>query len=391
MELRKVTVFIGNQGTGKSTVAKLWSTMIWLEKALVRGDFDARELTLYRRFRKHCEYQQLQGYFKDNTSIDYVGAAYTISYSQASLRVQPIQGTEYSFPKIMYVPAERNFVSAVDTPASLKKLPLTLYTFLDEFESAQQAMGRQLLALPFSNTSFEYRRASKTAWIVGADYEVKLSHASSGFQSFVPLLLVTRYLADSLDAPPSASIKQNSREEEAQLRQRVAAIMSNRKLSDEVKQVSLEYLSASLTYSRFVNIVEEPEQNLFPSSQKAALEELIQAANRKVGSELLLTTHSPYIINYLTLAVKAELVLKRLENSTCTNPTDLRQQVHAIVSEGASLPPAQLVIYELDEAGNIQQLSDYRGLPSDENYLNARLAESNDLFTKLIEIEDACQ
>ena len=36
MDVNKLTVFIGGQGSGKSTVAKLISTFTWMEKALVR-------------------------------------------------------------------------------------------------------------------------------------------------------------------------------------------------------------------------------------------------------------------------------------------------------------------------------------------------------------------
>ncbi len=36
MDIKKVTVFIGNQGSGKSTVAKLISSMSWIEKSLVK-------------------------------------------------------------------------------------------------------------------------------------------------------------------------------------------------------------------------------------------------------------------------------------------------------------------------------------------------------------------
>ena len=39
LEISPVTVFIGNQATGKSTIAKLYATFTWLEKALVRKDF----------------------------------------------------------------------------------------------------------------------------------------------------------------------------------------------------------------------------------------------------------------------------------------------------------------------------------------------------------------
>jgi hypothetical protein len=32
----------------------------------------------------------------------------------------------------------------------------------------------------------------------------------------------------------------------------------------------------------------------------------------------------------------------------------------------------------------------YKGLPSDENYLNEGLADSNNLFSELLDLEDLC-
>ena len=40
IDFRKLTLFIGGQGTGKTAVAKLLSLCSWLEKALFRGDYD---------------------------------------------------------------------------------------------------------------------------------------------------------------------------------------------------------------------------------------------------------------------------------------------------------------------------------------------------------------
>jgi hypothetical protein len=39
------------------------------------------------------------------------------------------------------------------------------------------------------------------------------------------------------------------------------------------------------------------------------------------------------------------------------------------------------------EDGSIKTLSTYKGLPSDDNFLNQILAEGNDLFANLLEIE----
>ena len=46
MDIEKVTVFIGDQGSGKSTVAKWISTFSWLEKSRHRGDIKVEQLNV---------------------------------------------------------------------------------------------------------------------------------------------------------------------------------------------------------------------------------------------------------------------------------------------------------------------------------------------------------
>ena len=48
------------------------------------------------------------------------------------------------------------------------------------------------------------------------------------------------------------------------------------------------------------------------------------------------------------------------------------------------------MIYELDDYGNIIQLGEYRGLPTDENYLNDGLEKSGEVFGELLKIENLC-
>ena len=72
IDVKKITVFIGNQGSGKSTVAKAISTLTWMEKALSRGDVNKENL-LTNELYKHFEYQRLEKYFKPNTLIEYQG------------------------------------------------------------------------------------------------------------------------------------------------------------------------------------------------------------------------------------------------------------------------------------------------------------------------------
>ena len=116
------------------------------------------------------------------------------------------------------------------------------------------------------------------------------------------------------------------------------------------------------------------------------LNSLLEFNNMNFGNKLIMTTHSPYLINYLTLAVEANKLKLRGDND------ELKLKLNEIVPLASTLDGSDLAVYQLDEKnGTIEKLKDYKGLPSDENYLNEGLAESNDEFSKLLDLEDLCQ
>ncbi len=386
IDFKAVTLFIGNQGSGKSTIAKLFSTLSWIEKALVRGDFTERHVMQYNRFKKHLAYQNLANYISTNSYIEYVGEAYCMKFENGQFTVDATQSeinTNYSFPKIMYVPAERNFVSSVDRPDLVKRLPLPLYTFMDEYEAAKQRLTAEI-QLPVGNISFEYRKQNKKSFLTGSDYSVELLEASSGFQSLVPLVLVTRHLTGKINTTESDSRKEINREEEEKIRKTVAKLIANKNISDDVMRVLLEKLSSKYRYECFINVVEEPEQNLFPNTQKSILFELLKYRNSNPHNKLVITTHSPYLINYLTLAVKAESLKQSI------TAEEQLTKLNSIVPPGSTLKHDDLLIYEMhDNNGSIKKLEPYQDLPSDENQLNEKLGEGNELFAQLLEIEQS--
>jgi len=125
------------------------------------------------------------------------------------------------------------------------------------------------------------------------------------------------------------------------------------------------------------------------TSQKEILFELLKSKNDFENNQLVITTHSPYVINYLTLSIKADIVKNKI---TCSdNSQSLLADLSIIVPSDSTVNHSIVSIYQLNDSGEIKMLPDYNGLPSDENYLNEFLAESNDLFIKLMEIEDKCQ
>ncbi len=82
IQIRKITVFVGNQGSGKSTIAKLISTCIWIEKVLTRGDFKEKEFTASKFRNKYCGYHRISNYFKKGlTEIFYEGDSYNFTYN----------------------------------------------------------------------------------------------------------------------------------------------------------------------------------------------------------------------------------------------------------------------------------------------------------------------
>jgi predicted ATPase len=385
LDIKKVTIFIGNQGSGKSTIAKLISVFSWLEKALVRGDFKEKDLIKYNRLTKQFAYQNIDNYIKPDTEIEYSGDAYRISYINGTTHIEKNEKNGYLFPKIMYVPAERNFTSSVKNPSSLKRLPDTLYTFLDELDNAQNDVKDKVL-LPVNDVKYEYQKLNKIGYISGDGYKIRLSEASSGFQSLVPLFLVTKNLATSIGQDENTGKKNLSVDESNIIRKEIEKILSNPNLTAEVKKASLEYLSARFKYSCFINIVEEPEQNLFPSSQRGMLNFLMECNNLKKDNKLVITTHSPYILMYLNIAVQSydlkEKIIKAGKSKL------LSERLYKIAPEKSLVSQYDSAVYELDEKdGSIKLLPTYEGIISSKNILNMMLREGNELFDSLLEIE----
>lgn len=390
IDVNKVTLFIGNQGSGKSTVAKLITTFMWIEKVLTREDYDKkwfiRKNKLEKRF---LTYFRIENYFpKDETQnktyLEYKGNSFNIKYENGILSINETKNGTYELPQIMYVPAERNFIANVKKQKALNLTSDSLVEFVDEFNNAKEEM-KGSVHLPINNVEVEYHKVNDVIYIKGKDYKINLREASSGFQSLVPLYLVTWYLANSVKKQSENSQNLMTSEQRERFRKDTKLIRENDDLTDEQKRIAISDAAKIFNKTSFINIVEEPEQNLYPTSQRQMLNSLLEFNNMTHSNKLILTTHSPFIISYLTLAVKANNLKGIVKNDV------LRNKLYGIVPMNSLVNSEDIVIYELDDFGNILKLDDYKGLPSDDNYLNIKLEETNELFTNLLEIEDKCQ
>ncbi len=389
LDVKKVTVFIGNQGSGKSTVAKLISMFTWFEKALVRGDYKAKQLERQYLKDTYFIYHRLDGYFSKEvnnpTLVDYWGDAFRIRLEHERLKITENNTNGYPLPQIMYVPAERNFLAHVKDSGAIDLTSNALKDFAFEYRNALNHMIGPL-QLPINNAEIEYHKRDERLFLKGKDYSLDISEASSGFQSLVPMYLVTWFLAKSIKAQSGRSNSLTGDEME-RFKQGVSSIWENKSLTEEQRRVALSVLASKFNKSAFINIVEEPEQNLFPTSQWEILKSLLEFNNMNEGNKLIMTTHSPYIVNYLNIAVQGHNLKEKIAEHPASN--QLMERLSHIIPLSALCAPDDLVVYQLDENnGTIKKLANFEGVITDKNYLNQIIRQGNELFDSLLEIEE---
>jgi hypothetical protein len=396
IRLDGVTVFTGGQGTGKSSVAKSLSTMMWLEKALLRYDFSEKQLMARGKFKSHFTYHGIVDYFQKNTELDYQGRYYRFKYAQEQLTIEQLSITEeIDTPKIMYVPSERNFLSSSTKLSMVAGLQPSLATFLDEYENAKRSITVPI-TLPVDQGKFSYDKLNDVSWIERKKNKTRLSNASSGYQSLVPLFLVTDYLANSIDQekmPISVHQMRIIREKLNELVHDYYDLFTYSLISvlKENAYISFTDIQSSPPEARrvlkrfrpshYVNVVEEPEQNLFPDSQVKMVQSLLGYQNRKELNQLIITTHSPYVLSAVTLAVACSMAFQRNET--------VQEELGRIVARDAWLKPEKLTVYEIDGNGIIKKLETYADLPSDNNYLNNALGSFNVAFEQIMDLEES--
>ena len=357
---RKVTLFIGDQGTGKSCVAKLFSTFKWLEKVLSQKKYKLSYFEQYNRFKTMlCAYHRIDSFIDNgNPYIKFEGELYDFLYENGYFSVIDKKQEIKGISKVMYVPAERSIVSVAENKSKLlKELPDSSETFSDEFVNAKKYF-QSGFNLPFEGLRFEYDNLNDIGWIQGTNYKVRLTNASSGIQSSLPMCIVSEFLSSKISNKEEIKL---SKEEKDKLEKRIAEIMQNEEFSDSIKDMMIRQLSYANRYNQLINIVEEPELNLFPRSQMEVLFSLISNNASAEENMLVFTTHSPYslaIINTMIMGAKA------YANAT----EEQRGQIEAI------LP----VKYQINE----NEIAAYRLSSSDECYCQSVINEKTGLVSK---------
>ena len=203
-----------------------------------------------------------------------------------------------------YIPAERNLISLFNkslTTLLVAEVPLP--KFLLQFSSDFEKAGNELKELEFLNVKYVNGDGldRHKVYFNNKDY-LPLEHSSSGIQSALPLYLTVKYF-------------------------------SNRHSSI---------------------IIEEPEQNLFPKAQAKTIKYIIEQVSD--DNSLFMMTHSPYVLSTLNNLIMAYKVAQMSKET--------KEKVKEFIKEEQWINPNEFSAYYL-ENGIAKNIVSKRGLISD--------------------------
>ena len=369
IDLKKVNVFIGPQGSGKSTIAKL--VAICREPSFLLDD-----PTLNHQFYKDY---RVDGFFNLDTVINYDSPSYQVNVSNNPLNhdikinehfkmtyenqkdryelalkdVQEkspvnnkseleslVERERYLFYQLrslknristipFYVPTERFLVSLISDSNFLfsdsSSLPKALVNFGAAFQQIRNN-ATSYFKSNILNVAYKFEGGKDRIYHNDSEF-VNLSDGASGYQAVIPLEIIVSFFTNDPNS-----------------------------------------------HAGF--IVEEPELNLFPEAQKKLIYQLVSQCS-KGENEIIFTTHSPYTLSSLnTLLFAWKVATKFPERS---------EEINSIIPKESWINPDEFSAYYVADGTVKSIIDDSTGMIGD-NSLDDISNDLNDEFGLLMSI-----
>ena len=404
LKINKVNLFIGPQGSGKSTIAKIISFCFWLEKNVLLHQ-TVSHVNLLFVVQNLLVFHKLEQYFSNNSAIKYTSDIISFEYSrgEVSAKEGPLFGRA-SVGKTAYIPSERNIVTIPEV-ATIPFANNCLRNYIFEWFNIRNKYNRKNNAkiADLDVTYYFNNESKKDILVLENGKEIELHESSSGMQSAVPLYvlldyltkwiyeniedisfekkdlilsaLANRYKTKTTEKAPSELAKEyvsaslNNRSQEiTKMMERLMAVAPAVKKEDYDDPQLHEYFSLNdrLTGSHRSNIIiEEPELNLFPKTQTKLVYDILKFI-KKDRDNVVITTHSPYILYALNNCMQAWLADRK-------NPEIIEDlQTDLAFSKESFVNPEIVSVWEL-ENGIFKNYSDKP---------NGTIQDSNGLIRK---------
>ena len=421
-DLNKINVFMGPQSSGKSTIAKIISYCSWYEKNYILESKPLKDF-----YGELLEFHNLEdSYFSDDSYIEYQSKNCHIVFNgrdKKDIKRTATVGSDNLFKneKIEYIPAERNVV-AIAGIGEYNKTNNNILGFLYEwYEAKREKKKESPYVLPLKtlgNISYYYTQEDDADHLILEDgKEIKLQHSSSGLISITPLLLVYAYVLNGVflkkrNKTPleRVNLKPKLDSYDEGLKERLEKMMNdleeNRSRLNKAKKIFKELgdsmddsvtkdvrseldeiekamdklqnefiieMGVDTNYNYSKVIIEEPELNLFPKTQQELVYYMLSVLNSdERDHQLVLTTHSPYILFALNNCMMGGLVKDNIPE----------KERLSFVSQTAWIDPKKVSIYEIHD-GSLQTIQDEDGIIED-NYLNKAYKENAAEYLSLL-------
>lgn len=352
IELKRFNFIIGPQSSGKSTVAKILSTCSWIEKE-VTTTMNEKAIEDADSFVSLMEdFHKMIDYFDDDSKIEYETDVVSIILKGKEFQISLKNQELYRREKICYIPSERNAVTLPELQG-FEFGQTNLRSFLFDWYNAREFYGEDNktdilnLGVRYYYDPSEQKYKDRIEHVNGKTYKIPLGSASSGLQSVVPLQIMMQYYTNqyfntfaektSFDSDAKTRLIQ-SKVIDKYVLSVVYPGFDPKKRSELIKEQNdrihegnpearallekyREELERLTVPVRTSFIVEEPEQNLYPFTQIDLLEAIVELCSNERGHGCTITTHSPFILNYLNVLI--ERFNKNIPDQVKLNPEEL--------------------------------------------------------------------
>ncbi len=347
-DIRPFTVFIGESGSGKSTIMKVLVLFRWIYKMVnIRSYLKHANISkspFEFDFKSYLNNNGISDYLKPETDIIYQKGSIIIHYKTA-LRSSPISvpKEELSWEKMCFIADKRNLIPDILAASKISskmpgekavKIDDAINFFLREtFNDFMIASDKQYV--PELNLDYLGVRYFSEETNMGTKYfiegisedrihqPIKLEDASSGMQTVTPLSVIIEYFSKHYDFSKRFNNK-------------VIKFLSD---IDSLKDFRSDLNIGDIQHKNIHFHIEEPELSLYPESQRSLINFIVNRCfiekHNDYNMTVMMATHSPYIINHLNLLIKANDKYKLVE--------------------GAKLAYEDIAVYQVDE-GEIYDL-----------------------------------
>lgn len=315
-DIKPLTVFIGKSAGGKSIIMKVIVLMRYIYKMVnIRSYLKNAKITrspFKLRFNSLL-HDGLKGMITAQTEIYYTVEInrnkYTLKYTNRGLQSDiNIPDKDLIFFKEAYVSGMRSLIPIWASKAVSVKgenLGFFFHETFNDFNDATDVIKEQ--KLEYLNLKMKVRKSGNRPKLFTIEslqndaVPIELRYASSGIQTSAPLVAIVHYFAQEFSFKDA---------------------FQRSVLNYLYKQDLLTKFTPGINRNKlgkYVHIhIEEVELSLAPEDQRAFMSNLVEEVfhknkkDRKLG--LMVSTHSPYIVNHLNVLLRAGYFEKAREN-----------------------------------------------------------------------------